>query len=117
MEMLSDAEILEEAKQYVKWDPNDETKSQINSFLEANNVVELRSALSTRLAFGTAGLRGAMGAGYNKMNELVMLQTTQGISKYLVDQLGAEAKTKVRFLESDESHAFNSFFKSAISCS
>ena len=27
--------------------------------LEANNVVELRSALSTRLAFGTAGLRGA----------------------------------------------------------
>jgi hypothetical protein len=110
MEILSDADILEEAKQYVTWDPNDETKSQINSFLEANNVVELRSALSTRLAFGTAGLRGAMGAGYNKMNELVMLQTTQGISKYLVDQLGAEAKTKVRFLTCDESHAFNSFF-------
>jgi phosphoglucomutase / phosphopentomutase len=99
-EMLSDAEILEEARQYVKWDPNDETRSQIDSFLEASNVVELRSALSNRLAFGTAGLRGAMGAGYNKMNELVMLQTTQGISKYLMDQLGAEAKTKVRFVTS-----------------
>jgi phosphomannomutase len=99
-EMLTDAEILEEARQYVKRDPNDETRSQIDSFFEASKVVELRSALSTRLAFGTAGLRGAMGAGYNKMNELVMLQTTQGISKYLVDQLGAEAKTKVRFVTS-----------------
>lgn len=93
--MLSDAEILEEARRYVTWDPNDETKSQIDIFLEASNLVELRSALSTRLAFGTAGLRGAMGAGYNKMNELVMLQTTQGISKYLLDHLGADAKTKV----------------------
>lgn len=98
--MSSDAEVLEEARQYAKWDPNDETRSKIVSFIEANNINELRSALSTRLAFGTAGLRGAMGTGYNKMNELVMLQTTQGISKYLIDQLGEEAKTKVRFLTS-----------------
>jgi phosphoglucomutase/phosphopentomutase len=37
-----------------------------------------------RLEFGTAGLRGKMGPGYNQMNELVIIQTGQGLAKYLL---------------------------------
>ena len=93
--MATDALLYEEAAKYVSWDPNEETKAQMISFIETKNVVELRAALNSRLAFGTAGLRGAMGPGYNKMNDLVILQTTQGIAKYLIDQLGPDAKKKV----------------------
>jgi phosphomannomutase len=35
-----------------------------------------------------------MGAGYNRMNDLVIMQTTQGIARYLVNQLGPQAKSK-----------------------
>lgn len=93
--MTTDALLYEAAARYISWDPNEETKAQMTSFVETRNVVELRAALNFRLAFGTAGLRGAMGPGYNKMNDLVILQTTQGIAKYLIDQLGPDAKKKV----------------------
>ena len=93
--MTTDALLYEAAARYISWDPNEETKAQMSSFVETRNVVELRAALNFRLAFGTAGLRGAMGPGYNKMNDLVILQTTQGIAKYLIDQLGPDAKKKV----------------------
>lgn len=39
--------------------------------------------LLTRLSFGTAGLRGVMQAGYNAMNDLVVIQTAQGLAKYI----------------------------------
>ena len=93
--MLSEAEILSLGAEYIKWDPNEETRAHVASYVGTNNITELRSVLSTRLEFGTAGLRGPMGAGYNRMNDLVVLQTAQGISRYLVQQLGQEAKTKV----------------------
>ena len=48
-----------------------------------------------RLKFGTAGLRGAMGAGYNCMNDLVVLQTSQGLLKYICDSIGSRQQTKI----------------------
>lgn len=40
-----------------------------------------------RLEFGTAGLRGCMGPGYSQMNDLVIVQTGQGLSMYLLDSI------------------------------
>jgi len=40
-----------------------------------------------RLEFGTAGLRGRMGPGYSQMNDLVIVQTGQGLTKYLIDTI------------------------------
>lgn len=39
--------------------------------------------LLNRLSFGTAGLRGTMCAGYNAMNDLVVIQSAQGLAKYV----------------------------------
>jgi len=39
--------------------------------------------MSQRLEFGTAGLRGVMGPGFNRMNHLVVQQTSQGLCRYL----------------------------------
>jgi len=50
-------------------------------------VAELRKLLLSRLKFGTAGLRGKMGPGYSQMNDLVIIQTAQGLTVYLEEAL------------------------------
>ena len=72
---------------YIKWDPVESTRKEIEQLKLENNWDELRNRINNRLTFGTAGnaflkssrvgLRGRMGAGYNCMNDLVVLQTAQ----------------------------------------
>ncbi|XP_008939459.1 PREDICTED: glucose 1,6-bisphosphate synthase-like, partial [Merops nubicus] len=62
---------------------NEKTKEQIESLLQSGKHKELRDRLCCRLTFGTAGLRSAMGAGFCYINDLTVIQSTQGIYKYL----------------------------------
>lgn len=82
------------AAEYESWDPNAETRAAIAELRENGKTSELDALLGSRLQFGTAGLRGPMGPGYNRMNELVVLQTCQGLIRY-IDSLDADAKPKV----------------------
>jgi phosphomannomutase len=75
--------LVDTAKQYVAWDPNPETRQAIQDLVDQNNEEKLKALLSKRIQFGTAGLRAAMGAGYACMNDLVVLQTCQGLCRYL----------------------------------
>lgn len=77
-------------EQYVAWDPNPESREEMGAILKKNDESLLKPLVSSRLAFGTAGLRAPMGLGYACMNELVVLQTTQGLIHYLRDVLGEE---------------------------
>jgi phosphomannomutase len=92
--MASFDSILEQAKKYVDWDPNVETKQFVADAIAQGNTAELTTMFTGRLQFGTAGLRAAMGAGYNRMNELVVLQTSQGLAHYL-EATVPDAKSKV----------------------
>lgn len=51
--------------------------------IKTNDAKVLEKLFLKRLGFGTAGLRGRMGPGYNQMNDLVIIQTSQGLAKYL----------------------------------
>mmetsp|Transcript_14812 Transcript_14812/g.22304 ORF Transcript_14812/g.22304 Transcript_14812/m.22304 type:complete len:605 (+) Transcript_14812:24-1838(+) len=79
-------------EEYLSWDPNDETKASLRALSDAGDTNTLSTLLSTRLEFGTAGLRGPMGPGYCRMNDLVTMQTMQGILRYLDRMIGEEAK-------------------------
>lgn len=46
-----------------------------------------------RLSFGTAGLRSAMGPGFKRMNDLVVVQSAQGILHYMSSVFGDSLKT------------------------
>ena len=46
------------------------------------------------MEFGTAGLRSRMGAGYSMMNDLTIIQTSQGFFKYLHSQFGLDTLQK-----------------------
>ncbi|PSW16445.1 phosphoglucomutase [Photobacterium rosenbergii] len=73
-------------------DPDPVTREELQQLVDANRQSELADRFSTRLAFGTAGLRGIVGAGPNRMNRLVIHETALGLGKYLlqVDPLSAE---------------------------
>jgi hypothetical protein len=92
--MASFDQILETAKSYVTWDPNEETRAQVQALIDENKLDVLSSILGKRVQFGTAGLRAEMGPGYSRMNDIVILQTTQGLARYL-EAVVENAKEKV----------------------
>jgi len=86
-------ELQEKVQEWLKWDQNPRTRAVIEDLVYTNDVKELQRIMLTRLLFGTAGLRGRMGAGYGQMNELVVVQTSQGLVRYLLEvEPGAAAR-------------------------
>jgi phosphomannomutase len=84
-------DLFYKAKQWVSHDPNPSTKHhivQLITRLESNDTNtaardELASLFSNRIGFGTAGLRGRMQPGPLGMNDLVVIQTAQGLASYI----------------------------------
>uniref|UniRef100_A0A671L9D0 Glucose 1,6-bisphosphate synthase-like n=1 Tax=Sinocyclocheilus anshuiensis TaxID=1608454 RepID=A0A671L9D0_9TELE len=76
--------VLDKAvNQWMAWDKNPQTRKQMESLVREGHVVELRRRLCSRMTFGTAGLRAEMGAGFACINDLTVIQSTQGMYKYL----------------------------------
>ncbi|KAI0637271.1 hypothetical protein C8Q77DRAFT_1216028 [Trametes polyzona] len=70
--------------QWLRLDPNEQTKLEIQRLVEAGNITELEKRMSPRIEFGTAGLRGRMEAGWSRMNDLIIIQASQGLCAYVV---------------------------------
>ncbi|XP_046388515.1 phosphoglucomutase-2 [Ischnura elegans] len=87
-----DCELQQKISEWLVWDQNEKTRNEIQQLADAGNGKELQKLLLNRLAFGTAGLRGRMGPGYSQMNDLVLIQTSQGLATYLLEQGPADAK-------------------------
>ena len=93
---LGVAEVAAAARAWRAEDPDPETRDEVSALLAALDgdsgsaspeaLAELRDRFATRLEFGTAGLRGEMGAGPNRMNRAVVVRTTAGLAAHLADQ-------------------------------
>ncbi|XP_072432817.1 glucose 1,6-bisphosphate synthase isoform X1 [Chiloscyllium punctatum] len=73
----------EEFKTKCWMNSNPKTKAEIEKMLRDGKKKELRDRLCYRMTFGTAGLRSSMGAGFSCINDLTIIQSTQGLLKYL----------------------------------
>lgn len=65
-------------------DPDEKTRAELQSLINENMAAELEDRFRGRLEFGTAGLRGKVGAGPNRMNRLVIQETATGLGYYLI---------------------------------
>ena len=84
---------MEYRKAYEEWltGPafDEQTKAELAAL--AGNEKEIEDRFYTELEFGTAGLRGVIGAGTNRMNYYTVRRATQGLANYILE-LGAEKK-------------------------
>lgn len=72
-------------QQWLERDPDPRTREELQKLVDDNQQSELEDRFKTRLEFGTAGLRGKVGCGYNRMNRLVIQETAAGLGHYLID--------------------------------
>jgi phosphoglucomutase len=76
-------EIKARAEDYVRREGDAEFRSEVEALLETGDWKELEDRFYRDLEFGTGGLRGVIGGGYNRMNTLVVSRATQGLCDYL----------------------------------
>lgn len=81
--------LREQAEAWIIADPDPATRAELEQLLEAGDTAELQNRFSSTLKFGTAGLRGELGAGPNRMNRVVVRQTTAALTDYLNELAGA----------------------------
>lgn len=72
---------MDHLKEYKRWLSN---ATEFKAELEAMDEKAIEDAFYRDLEFGTAGLRGVLGAGTNRMNEYTVGKATQGLADYLL---------------------------------
>ena len=76
-------DLREQTEAWLAADPDPQTRAELEQLLAADSAAELQSRFGSTLKFGTAGLRGELGAGPNRMNRVVVRQTTAELVDYL----------------------------------
>jgi phosphomannomutase len=77
------AALIEEVKAWIADDPDPVTSAHLQGLLDNGDEAALTPLFSGFLQFGTAGLRGPIGAGPSCMNRAVVGRTAAGIAKYM----------------------------------
>lgn len=100
---------------YNEWLENpyfdDETKAELKAI--ENDEKEIEDRFYKELAFGTAGLRGVIGAGTNRMNFYTVRKATQGLADYIIKMKGQKKGVAIAY---DSRHMSPEFADAAALC-
>ncbi|MEV7077506.1 phospho-sugar mutase [Streptomyces sp. NPDC093516] len=97
-------ELIAQAQAWLTEDPDPDTRAELARLIEAGDHAELAARFGGTLQFGTAGLRGELGAGPLRMNRTVVIRAAAGLAAYLKKQghdnglvvIGYDARYKSR---------------------
>ncbi|MEZ9001565.1 phospho-sugar mutase [Vibrio splendidus] len=78
---------MQDAMNWLARDPDPRTREELQHLIDGGMHDELEDRFTQRLEFGTAGLRGKVGCGPNRMNRLVIQETATGLGHYLIEHV------------------------------
>lgn len=88
-------DLITRAERWLADDPDPVTHDELRALIDRRDEAALADRFDARLEFGTAGLRGVLGAGPNRMNRAVVIRTTAGLCAYLLAKLPDAAERGV----------------------
>jgi phosphoglucomutase len=75
--------VAKRAEEYISRERDPHFKAEVEKLLAAGDWGELEDRFYQKLEFGTGGLRGVIGGGFNRMNTFVVKSATQGLASYV----------------------------------
>ncbi|MFI6863111.1 phospho-sugar mutase [Streptomyces sp. NPDC050421] len=84
--MQQEQNLIARARTWLAEDPDPETRDELAKLIDAEDLEELGARFAGTLQFGTAGLRGEIGAGPMRMNRAVVIRAAAGLAAYLKAQ-------------------------------
>jgi len=94
---MENADILKKAHEYIGFEKDSFFKNQIQDLVDKNDITELSDRFYTELAFGTGGIRGVIGGGYNRLNSFIIQKTTQGLANYIKQAVPSSASVAIAY--------------------
>jgi phosphomannomutase len=108
--------LIRQARSWIDQDPDVETVAELEKLISESDEAGLLDRFGQRIGFGTAGLRGLLGAGPNRMNRVLVAQAAAGISKYLKENfddpsvvIGYDARKNSNVFAKDSAQIFAGF--------
>jgi phosphomannomutase len=92
-----DSQLLAQATAWAAQDPDPETKAELLQLIDTGDSAALADRMNSRLDFGTAGLRGELGAGPNRMNRVLVAQAAAGIRDYVLEHFSEDPSVVIGF--------------------
>ncbi len=90
-----DATLEHAARDWIAGDPDPVTRAELQALLDGGDAVALRAHAGATLVFGTAGLRGEVGPGPNRMNRATVIRATRGLADHLLARVPDAAERGV----------------------
>jgi phosphomannomutase len=88
-------DLLERTAAWIAGDPDPETRRQLQAIVDEGDEDALLRAMDGSLTFGTAGIRGEVGPGSNRMNRATVIRTSKGLADHLLSVNGGIPESPV----------------------